>query len=255
VDYHRIYEQFIKGRRAREAALTGYTEKHHILPRSMGGGDEPENLIALTPEDHFFAHLLLAKMHGGALWSPVALMSGGRMRDYRPIESRRRHGWIMRSMAASKRREGAYQFDKRTHYLEHKDGRKWSGYQIDMADQLGISKAAACRLVNGKDKSANGWFVEGARPERIGRTDRPGGTGHPMYRPEQLVFRHVDGRTFIGTQHDLHVYHGVSKSMACRLARGQFSCAKGWYVEGNPPSKKGRVAAWKVESATQYRLV
>ena len=256
MDYHRIYREFIQDRREREPALDGYTERHHIVPRSLGGGDEPENLIALTPEDHFFAHLVLAKMHGGALWAPVALMSGGRMRDYRPIQSRRQHGWVMRAMARSKTREGAYQFDTRVHHLEHKDGRRWSGHQIDMAEQLGMSKSAACRLVNGKDGSANGWFIKGKRPvRRIGRTEGYVGDTHPMYRPEEIVFRHVDGRTFRGTQHDLHTVHGVAKSMACRLARGQFRCAKGWYVEGRPPAKTGRGAAWKVESATQYRLV
>lgn len=29
----------------------------------MGGGDEIGNLVALTPEEHFVAHLLLCKMH------------------------------------------------------------------------------------------------------------------------------------------------------------------------------------------------
>lgn len=75
MDYHRIYLDFIKDRRAKEPGLAGYSEKHHILPRSLGGDDDAENLIRLTPEDHFVAHLLLAKMHGGKMWAPVALRS------------------------------------------------------------------------------------------------------------------------------------------------------------------------------------
>ena len=247
MDYIRIYEAFIKDRRAKEPTLTGYTERHHILPRSLGGGDGPNNLIALTPGDHFFAHLLIAKIHGGNQWSPVALMSGGQMRDYQPIASRRRHGWIMLAMAESKKREGAYQFDSRVHQLEHRDGREWSGNQIDMAGQLGMSKASACRLVNGKDGSANGWFIKGKRPEgRFGRSEGYAGDTHPMYRSEIHDFRHMDGRAFIGTQHELHLVHGVSKSMACRLAKGQFATAKGWYILGNVLPKSGRGAAvWR----------
>ena len=247
MDYIRIYEAFIKDRRAKEPTLTGYTERHHILPRRLGGGDEPDNLIALTAEDHFFAHLLLAKIYGGQMWSPVAFMVGGNRKDYRPIISRKAFGWVKRALAQSKMREGAYQFDSRIHHLEHRDGREWSGHQIDMAGQLGMSKGAACRLANEKDCSANGWFIKGKRPAgRFGRSEGYAGDTHPMYRAEIHDFRHMDGRAFVGTQHELHLVHGVSKSMACRLAKGQFATAKGWYILGNVLPKSGRGAAvWR----------
>ena len=35
--------------------------KHHILPRFMGGVDEPNNLIELSVTDHFEAHRILAE--------------------------------------------------------------------------------------------------------------------------------------------------------------------------------------------------
>ena len=37
---------------------------HHIVPRHMGGGDEPENLIELTVEEHALAHKKLWEEHG-----------------------------------------------------------------------------------------------------------------------------------------------------------------------------------------------
>lgn len=74
MDYKRIYDDFIKDRRRKESGLTGYTERHHILPRSLGGGNEPDNLIRLSAEDHIFAHLLLAKAFGGRLWGALLLM-------------------------------------------------------------------------------------------------------------------------------------------------------------------------------------
>lgn len=40
-------------------------EKHHILPRSLGGEDSEINLVALTPREHFICHLLLTKMLSG----------------------------------------------------------------------------------------------------------------------------------------------------------------------------------------------
>lgn len=49
--------------RAKSRLLIGLVERHHILPRCMGGGNEPENMADLTPEEHYVAHQLLVKMH------------------------------------------------------------------------------------------------------------------------------------------------------------------------------------------------
>jgi hypothetical protein len=43
--------------------FSGYTETHHIIPRSFGGGDK-DNLLKLDARYHFIAHLLLAKATG-----------------------------------------------------------------------------------------------------------------------------------------------------------------------------------------------
>lgn len=249
MDYKRIYADFIKDRRKKELSLAGYTERHHIVPRCLGGGDEPENLIDLTPEDHFFAHLLLAKIHGGRLWAPVAFMVGGTRKGYRPIQSRRRYGWVLRALAKSKSGEGAYQFDRTVYDLEHKDGRRWSGLQSEFP-QLGISKPLANMLIKGRVRSAKGWHLAGQPAPRLA------GKSHPMYRSEQIVFLHVDGRRFKGTQHDLHLTHGLSKSMVSRLVRGEFRCAKGWYVEGKPPNAKvGRGRRWANAFRQKHRVV
>jgi ribosomal protein S27AE len=40
------------------------THIHHILPKHMGGTDEPENLIELTVEEHAEAHRILYEEHG-----------------------------------------------------------------------------------------------------------------------------------------------------------------------------------------------
>jgi hypothetical protein len=38
--------------------------KHHIIPKYMGGSDDPSNLIELTPEQHAEAHKKLYDEHG-----------------------------------------------------------------------------------------------------------------------------------------------------------------------------------------------
>jgi len=42
-----------------------YVEKHHIIPRCIGGSDHRENLVSLTAREHFVCHLLLTKMTTG----------------------------------------------------------------------------------------------------------------------------------------------------------------------------------------------
>lgn len=51
---------------------TGYTEKHHIMPKSLGGSNLKENLVVLTPREHFLCHLLLPKMVEGKARSKMA---------------------------------------------------------------------------------------------------------------------------------------------------------------------------------------
>lgn len=75
MNYSRIYTVFISARKNRK--ISGKTEKHHITPRSLGGSDSKSNIIKLTAREHFFAHRLLAKIHGGKMWAALAYMSRG----------------------------------------------------------------------------------------------------------------------------------------------------------------------------------
>lgn len=61
MNYTRIYNNIIKNRLANP--YNGYVEKHHIIPKSLGGSDKPENLISLTAREHFICHLLLTKIY------------------------------------------------------------------------------------------------------------------------------------------------------------------------------------------------
>jgi hypothetical protein len=61
MDYKKHYDLLIE--RAKTRQLTGYVERHHIVPRCVGGTDEKSNLVELTPEEHYVAHQLLVKMY------------------------------------------------------------------------------------------------------------------------------------------------------------------------------------------------
>lgn len=43
----------------------GYSERHHIIPKSLGGSNEQSNIVTLSAREHFVCHLLLTKMTVG----------------------------------------------------------------------------------------------------------------------------------------------------------------------------------------------
>jgi len=61
--YKSWYDSIIQKAKVRN--LSGYKEKHHILPRCLGGKDNQENLVELTAREHFIVHMLLCKFTKG----------------------------------------------------------------------------------------------------------------------------------------------------------------------------------------------
>ena len=136
MDYKLIYEQLVTRGQKRE--LTGYKERHHILPRSMGGGDDEENLVDLTPEEHFIAHLLLIKMHPDNI-KPVRaamfLMHLGKGNSRRDRSGNKEYGWVKRAY------EG---FDSRVEHTCKLCGSKFLAYPS--ANRVYCSKECRAKL-------------------------------------------------------------------------------------------------------------
>ena len=84
--YTRWYYRIID--RAALRKLDGYSERHHIMPKSLGGSDKKDNLVRLTAKEHFICHLLLTKMTTGdakkkmsyALWLIVNMTNNRQTR-------------------------------------------------------------------------------------------------------------------------------------------------------------------------------
>jgi hypothetical protein len=72
--YYQWYNNIVQ-RASLRKHISGYTEKHHIIPKSLGGSNDSDNMVVLTAREHFICHLLLPKIvtHGkekmlNALW-------------------------------------------------------------------------------------------------------------------------------------------------------------------------------------------
>lgn len=95
MNYQRIYDQLVE--RAKDRVLEGYQERHHIVPRCLGGSDENNNLVGLTPDEHFFAHVLLVKIHPEHHGLIHAANNMGR--GHKGRRTRKMYGWLKRRFA------------------------------------------------------------------------------------------------------------------------------------------------------------
>jgi hypothetical protein len=63
MNYLKIYHKIINNRL--KNPYQEYTEKHHIIPASLGGTSSRDNIVKLTAREHFICHWLLVKMYRG----------------------------------------------------------------------------------------------------------------------------------------------------------------------------------------------
>lgn len=62
MNYIKLHDKIIEKARVREKPVC-YCERHHVLPKSMGGDDSKDNIVILTAREHFVIHWLLYKIH------------------------------------------------------------------------------------------------------------------------------------------------------------------------------------------------
>ena len=62
MNYLKVYNNIIFYRK-KNRLCDEYTECHHIIPRSLGGNNNDENLVNLSAKEHFVCHLLLTKIY------------------------------------------------------------------------------------------------------------------------------------------------------------------------------------------------
>lgn len=114
MNYNNIYNSLIKRALPRKKIRKGsenyvYYEKHHIVPKCLGGTDEKSNLVYLTAEEHWLAHLLLVKMNPGVyslVYACQAMSMTGKNTSGRTTN--KLFGWIRRaySEASSDSKKG-----------------------------------------------------------------------------------------------------------------------------------------------------
>lgn len=234
MNYARIYEMFIEDRKLEIHDRFSYVEVHHIVPRSMGGSNEKTNLIALTPEDHFFAHLLLAKAHGGNQWLALSSMLNRGMKTkeirYREFANKRKgFGLVRRLLAKNLTGLNNHQTDNNIYTIRHIDGSELTGYRFELSEKTGIPLRNLGRLIRdkeGRTKSLKGWYY----PQ-----NNPNGDVGPSNSPNYKLYNAV-GDTWEGTAKEF--FKAFKKRIPSKNAS-----ACGWFrdkqkAENSESSKK-----------------
>lgn len=225
MDYKSIYDQFIDDRRLKESALLAsgdYNERHHIVPRSHGGDDSPDNLICLTPEDHYFAHLLLAKLHGGGMWSCLFLLDSRRRKMGLPGKPRTVYGGARRAWSLIERQQEGLRGAENGMFKA--DPLDW--YNLDtkhtvtaplweMWNVYGGSRGQWTMVAKG-ERSLFGWVLAEHQSKKRG------------YKGKAFEFVNDDGRTFEGTQKEFAEFTGSSLATASRVCRHGDVTLTGW---------------------------
>lgn len=234
MNYSKIYDSFIADRRNKPPVSWMYAETHHIKPRAFGGSDDAANLVRLTPDDHLFAHLLLAKIYGEVMWfaakAMVDMRGGtrcGRLYGSRPMFA------VARKKAVGLMSGSNSPFaDKTVYNLHHFDGRKWSGTKVDFRKEFG--KAYQPLSAEGHWK---GWYqsAEGAEKHKDVVRERLRKARQAQIVPshDKRIYGFLNTRTneiFRTTRLEMQRRFGLKPGDCCSLIKGRQKVAKGFSV-------------------------
>jgi len=150
--YSKWYYSIIANSQTRNLLPNTYVEKHHILPKSLGGNNKKENIAVLTAKEHLICHLLLVRMTNGDAKSKMACAA------MRMMFSSRTHN---RCKISSRTYESV-----RTAVAESKKGR--SGYKHTEESKKKISQSKI-----GKQRTFTPEWRENISKSQIGITKKP----------------------------------------------------------------------------------
>lgn len=261
MNYAKIYKDFIKNRRVKPIAQNIYTERHHIVPRSHGGNNDNENMIMLSAEDHFFAHRLLAKIHGGGMWTALFFMCHIKSNSAKGITriNRRAFGEIraMYRLQNSKQSKGSNNTNfGKTHSKEtrkkisdskkkyvlanhpkaindvfrfvHENGSTFTGSHFDFCAKYGHSVGSARKLCKGDFYSLKGWRVPST-----GKTDNRSGPTCKAADKNIYEWTAPSGKIILATRCEMVSDHGLTGACLYLLVRGLTKTHKGWTVKND----------------------
>jgi hypothetical protein len=149
MNYQKIYDNLMF--RAIHRISEGYVEKHHIVPRCLGGTNVKENIVSLYPEEHYLAHLLLCKINRGnsmLLYAAMNMTSGSLSNNGK--RNNKAYGWLRRAYAESM--SGDNNPARQNPNLQKEAGKKRVGQKRTAETRIRMSQAQQGRTFSEETK-------------------------------------------------------------------------------------------------------
>jgi hypothetical protein len=210
--YSRCYYNIIL--RAKSRILEEYTESHHILPKSLGGSDELDNLVRLTAREHYICHLLLPKMTSGDSYYKMlyayTIMSGRKIYGSRKYEFYKKEYAKVNSLLRSGKGNGMWGADR--------SGEKNTFFGKRHSEETK-------RKISAKKKGVSIQLppMSDEHRKKISEARKRNSTKH--------TFFHDDLGIFIGSTGDLARTHNVRTSEIYKLTKRFYKSYKGWKIK------------------------
>jgi len=201
--------------------IDGYSEKHHIIPKSMGGTDARSNLIALTPRQHFVAHWMLWKAYGGSMGRAFFMMSN--FGKYGKVNSR------TYAMA-------------RADYSEQVSIQMTGKVMPPISEETRqkMSQSATGRKVSDATKAKISAFQTGRKASeetkrKVSEAKKGKGNGRTGWQQSQET-RNKIGQAQVGALNHMHgKKHSMETRMKMKQAHAKRQAYLKWVAEGNTP--------------------
>ena len=191
--YTRIYYTIIERAKSRILPKDIYKEKHHIVPRCMGGSDDSANIVSLTFKEHLFCHKLLVRMTigpvRGKLSFAVLLMAKEKSnnRIYSTIKENAReyareynkgklpitNGCVTKFLFKDQTMPDGFTYGWSNEYLKKKKGNN--------KGKVYITDGVICRTLLPYETMPNGWYYGQSEYHKKKISEALSGVGNPMY--------------------------------------------------------------------------
>ena len=210
------YEYLEKYRKLIEVANkdnypAGYKEKHHIVPKCIGGGDNKENIIELSYADHIKAHIYLYYAYE---------YKGLAHAVHRMINSKWR-GEILTDEELADLTEERIKFVKRM----RGEGNPFYGMRHSKESKEKMSKSS-------KGKGGRNKPHTKETKQRLSKVMKGKGVGsnNPRYDSTIYTFINKEGEIFKGTKYEICKKYSIDRSNLNNLFNGRQKTCKGWRI-------------------------
>lgn len=215
MNYSKHYDLLMLKAKNRELPEKTYTEKHHIIPKCLGGDNKKENIVKLLPREHYISHLLLFKMypHNQHLAYALWMMCNGNRKDKREYVVNGRIYEEIRNkfIQLMKSKEPFFKGKKHTHEsniknrLAHLGKSNWYGKKHSEESKKKMSESAMGRKLSDEVKykmsqSKKGVKFTNEHKKKISESNKGENNNYKRYL-ERTGLPHAKSKTII--QYDL----------------------------------------------------